>query len=49
MRTGKIAGITHAEEESRGEEATEAAEGATEDEEGKVPAVVDTVADPTKK
>ena len=49
LRTGKIAGITHAEEESRGEEATEAAEGATEDEEGKVPAVVDTVADPTKK
>ena len=52
LRIGKMPGITHKEEESRGEVATEAAEVATEDiedEEGKVPAVADTVADPTKK
>ena len=45
-------GITHEEEESRGEVATEAAEEATEDvedEEGREPAVADTVADPTEK
>ena len=48
LRTGKMAGLTHVEEESRGEEATEAAEVATEDEEGEVPAVADTEADPNK-
>ena len=52
LRIGEMPGITHEEEESRGEVATEAAEVATEDvedEDGKVPAVADTVADPTKK
>ena len=45
-------GTTLEEEASRGEVATEAAEEATEDvqdEEGREPAVADTVADPTEK
>ena len=43
LQTGKMAGLPLMEEESRGEEATEAAKVATEDGVDEVPAVVDTL------